>query len=72
MPDELARRCILAGCPEGGAVLDPFGGAGTTGVVADRLGRRATLIEVNPAYVTMIQHRIHGDAGMFAACEVAA
>ena len=42
--------CILAGCPVGGMVLDPFGGAGTTGLVAKQLGRRATLIELNPAY----------------------
>jgi DNA modification methylase len=48
-PPELAERCIKAGCPAGGHVLDPFGGAGTTGLVADRLGREATLIELNPA-----------------------
>jgi DNA modification methylase len=49
-----------------GAVLDPFGGAGTTGLVADRLGRNAILIELNPEYAGMAQRRIQGDAGLFA------
>jgi DNA modification methylase len=65
-PPELADRCIKAGCPVGGHVLDPFGGAGTTGMVADRLGRDATMIELNPAYVSLIKNRIAEDAGMFA------
>lgn len=65
-PPELAERCIKAGCPAGGHVLDPFGGAGTTGMVADRLGRDATLIELNPSYITLIKNRIFRDAGMFA------
>jgi DNA modification methylase len=65
-PPDLAERCIKAGCPEGGHVLDPFGGAGTTGMVADRVGRDATLIELNPAYVSLIKDRIAKDAGMFA------
>jgi DNA modification methylase len=66
MPDEIARRCILAGCPEGGTILDPFGGAGTTGLVADRLGRNAILIELNPEYAEMARGRIHNDAPLFA------
>ncbi len=49
-----------------GAVLDPFGGAGTTGLVADRLGRNAILIELNPEYAAMANRRIRNDAGMFA------
>jgi DNA modification methylase len=65
-PPELAERCIKAGCPVGGQVLDPFGGAGTTGLVADRLGRDATMIELNPAYINLIKDRIAQDAGMFA------
>lgn len=65
-PPALAERCIKAGCPAGGAVLDPFGGAGTAGLVADRLGRDATLIELNPNYVSLIKNRIADDAGMFA------
>lgn len=64
-PPELAERCIKAGCPAGGTVLDPFGGAGTTGLVADRLQRNAILIELNPAYAAMAKRRIEGDAGMF-------
>jgi DNA modification methylase len=47
-------------------VLDPFGGAGTTGLVADRLGRNSVLIELNPAYAEMARNRILRDAGMFA------
>lgn len=65
-PSELAERCIKAGCPQGGTVLDPFGGAGTTGMVADRLQRNAVLIELNPAYAEIARNRIHRDAGMFA------
>lgn len=57
-PPELAARCILAGCPEGGHVLDPFGGAGTTALVATALGRSATLIELNPDYATLARARI--------------
>ena len=69
-PPALIEPCIKAGCPEGGTVLDPFGGAGTTGLVADRLGRDAILIELNPEYAEMARHRIEDDAGMFG--EVAA
>jgi DNA modification methylase len=65
-PPDLIEPCILAGCPKGGTVLDPFGGAGTTGLVADRLGRNAFLIELNPDYAAMAERRIRGDAGMFA------
>jgi DNA modification methylase len=65
-PPALIEPCIKAGCPRGGTVLDPFGGAGTTGMVADRLGRDAILIELNPEYAAMAQRRIEGDAGMFA------
>ena len=51
MPTELARLGILAGCPRGGTVLDPFAGAGTTGIVADRMNRSAILIEMKGEYV---------------------
>lgn len=57
-PPNLITDCILAGCPASGTVLDPFGGAGTTGLVADRLGRDAILIELNPAYAAMAERRI--------------
>jgi hypothetical protein len=64
-PPELAERCIKAGCPVGGHVLDPFGGAGTTGLVADRLQRNATLIELNPEYAALATRRINDDAPLF-------
>lgn len=57
-PPELAERCILAGCPKGGLVLDPFGGAGTTALVALRHGRNASLIELNPEYADITCRRI--------------
>jgi len=66
MPPELAQRCILAGSRIGDTVLDPFGGAGTTGLVADRLGRDAVLIELNSTYAAIARDRIHDDAPMFA------
>lgn len=66
MPDMVAEICIRSGSPAGGHVLDPFGGAGTTGLVADRLGRNATLIELNPANPEMAKRRIEREAGMFA------
>jgi DNA modification methylase len=66
MAPELAETCIKAGCPQGGVVLDPFGGAGTTGLCADRLGRDAILIELNPEYVAIARNRLTTDAGMFA------
>lgn len=71
-PPELAERCIKAGCPQKGTVLDPFGGAGTTGLVADRLGRDAILIELNPEYAAIAERRIAGDMGMFKSLEVVA
>ena len=67
MPPDLAERCIKAGSRPGDTVLDPFGGAGTTGLVADRLQRRAILIELNPAYCELAQERVRGDAPLLAA-----
>ena len=60
MPEELAEVCIKAGCPEGGVVLDPFSGAGTTALVAKRLHRRYIGIELNPEYVWLARCRIDG------------
>jgi len=57
-PPQLISPCILAGCPAGGTVLDPFGGSGTTGQVAKSLGRNAILIELNHAYKQLIDDRI--------------
>jgi DNA modification methylase len=64
-PPALVEPCILAGCPAGGVVIDPFFGAGTTGLVADRLQRDCIGIELNPAYAEIARARIAGDAGMF-------
>jgi hypothetical protein len=47
-------------------ILDPFGGAGTTGLVADRLGRDAILVELNPEYITAAAQRVAADAPLFA------
>jgi site-specific DNA-methyltransferase (cytosine-N4-specific) len=69
VPPALIEPCILAGCPAGGTVLDPFGGAGTTGLVADRLNRSAILIELNPEYAAMAQRRIEKDAGLWSSVE---
>jgi DNA modification methylase len=66
MPPELARRCILAGSRPGDTVLDPFAGSGTTGLVADRAGRHAVLIDLSPDYSAMSRARIEGDAPLFA------
>jgi len=56
-PPDLIAPCILAGCPTGGTVLDPFGGSGTTGEVAERHGRKAILIELNPKYIDLMKQR---------------
>ena len=52
-----------AGDPVPCTILDPFAGAGTTGLVANRLGRHAVLIELNPAYVTLMRRRLRDDSG---------
>jgi DNA modification methylase len=64
-PPELIKPCILAGCPEGGTVLDPFGGSGTTAQVASNLNRNAILCELNPEYVEIAKGRLHDSLGMF-------
>ncbi len=57
-PETLVETCVLAGCPAGGIVLDPFMGSGTTAVVARRLNRDFVGIDCNPAYVQMAQRRL--------------
>lgn len=57
-PEKLVEPCILAGCPAGSIVLDPFMGSGTTGVVAKRLGRGFIGIDINPDYCAMAAERI--------------
>lgn len=56
-PKEIPKLCILAGSKPGDIILDPFAGSGTTGMVAIELGRSATLIELNPEYVKLIERR---------------
>ena len=57
-PPDLIKPCILAGCPEGGVVLDPFGGAGTTSKVCKETGRKSLLIELNESYCEIAANRI--------------
>jgi len=57
-PESLIEPLIKAGCPEGGIVLDPFAGSGTTGVVAKKLNRDAILIEISEKYVEIIKQRL--------------
>ncbi|HCL3698857.1 site-specific DNA-methyltransferase [Pseudomonas aeruginosa] len=57
-PPDLIRPCVLAGVPRGGLVLDPFGGAGTTALVAMQEGRRSVLLELNPEYASIARHRL--------------
>jgi DNA modification methylase len=61
-PPKLIEPCVLAGAAEGSMILDPFAGAGTTGVVALRHNRDFIGIELNPDYAQMARNRIHDDA----------
>ncbi len=65
-PLELAELCILAGCPEGGTVLDPFSGSGTTGLAAIKNNRKYVGIELNPDYVRMAEERAQEHYPLFA------
>ena len=71
-PPALVKPCILAGCPAGGVVLDPFGGAGTTGLVAGHHGRDAILCELNPEYAALAARRIKHELRLFADVDVSA
>lgn len=64
-PEELIKPCILAGCREGGVVLDPFMGSGTTAVVAKKLNRNYVGVELNPAYVDLANQRLIEEIGLF-------
>lgn len=57
-PEALIETPILAGCPKGGIVLDPFVGSGTTALVARRLGRRFVGVDMNPQYVRLAERRL--------------
>jgi DNA modification methylase len=65
-PMDLIEPCVLAGCPEGGTVLDPFGGSGTTAIVANKHNRNAVLCELNEEYVGIAKERITNTLGMMA------
>jgi DNA modification methylase len=69
-PPKLIEPCILAGSKRNDTVLDPFSGAGTTGLVALRHGRTYLGIELNPDYVEMSKRRIESDAPLFNTMEV--
>ena len=64
-PKDLIEPCIKAGCQEGGVVLDPFGGSGTTGIVAALNNRNAILIELNQNYIDIANKRIDKEVGLF-------
>jgi DNA modification methylase len=57
-PEKLVELMVLAGCPDGGTVLDPFAGSGTTLAVANRLGRHAIGIELNAEYGKLVEQRL--------------
>ena len=59
-PIELVRPCILAGCPVGGVVLDPFNGSGTTGAAAIGSDRQYIGIDINPEYIELAHKRLSG------------
>jgi len=59
-PERLVEPCILAGCPVGGTVLDPFAGSGTALAVAARLGRQAIGIDLSPTYCALAAARLAG------------
>ena len=63
-PPELTRLCIAASTKHGDTVLDPFGGSGTTGMVATEMGRKAILCELNPDYAEIIKGRVNVTPGL--------
>lgn len=67
-PPDLIEPCVLAGAPVGGVVLDPFGGAGTTGLVAQRHGRNSVLCELNYEYVGIACERLGDVFGWLPEC----
>jgi len=64
-PELLAERMIRAGCPEEGVVLDPFSGAGTTAIVAKKIGRNFVGFEINEHYVDDFEKRQYKEFGLF-------
>ena len=64
-PEDLIMDCIKAGCPEGGIVLDPFMGAGTTALVSRKLDRKYIGFELNPEYIAIAEKRLRNELGIF-------
>ena len=64
-PMDLIEPCVLAGCPVGGTVLDPFAGSGTTGIVAASNDRDAILLELNEDYTKLAVDRMKSKLGVF-------
>lgn len=64
-PEDLIVDCIKAGCPEGGIILDPFMGAGTTALVARKLNRNYIGFELNKDYISIATKRLHDELGFF-------
>jgi DNA modification methylase len=62
-PEELPDTCIKAGCPEGGVVLDPFIGSGTTGLIAKKQNKNFIGIELNPKYIKLANNRLYRELG---------
>ena len=69
-PMDLIEPCVLAGCPVGGTVLDPFGGSGTTAEVANAHNRDAVLIELNEEYIEIAKERLSPGGDLFTEIEV--
>jgi DNA modification methylase len=69
-PPDLIEPCVLAGCPEGGTVLDPFGGSGTTALLANGHNRNAILCELNEEYIEIAKERLAPDGDLFTDIEV--
>jgi DNA modification methylase len=65
-PPNLIVDCVKAGCPEGGIVLDPFMGSGTTAVVSKKLGKNYVGFELNPEYINIAERKLRRDLGVFA------
>lgn len=64
-PQELIEPCVLAGCPKGGVILDPFMGTGTTAKVARIFGRHFVGFELNPEYMSIIDRKIEVTPNIF-------
>jgi DNA modification methylase len=64
-PQKLVLQCLICGCPEGGIVLDPFMGSGTTAIVARKNNRHFIGCELNPEYVKMARRRLDEVSPLF-------